>query len=106
MLIVAVVVHGDNAASDVGVGADGGVAEVAQMAGLGAVSEARLFGLDKVADAIVSEEFGAGAQMRERADFRLLADDAIFGAHSQLQMASRADGHVAEPRGAVDSHAF
>src|SRR5208282_3338420 len=29
MLVVAVVVHGDDAASDVGIGADGGVAEVA-----------------------------------------------------------------------------
>ena len=32
--------------------------------------------------------------------------DAIFGAHAQLQMASRANRHVAEPCGAVDSHAL
>src|ERR1700722_15281386 len=76
------------------------------MAGLGAAAEARLFGLDEVADAIVSEQFGAGAQMSERADFRLLADDAIFGAHSQLQMASRANSHVTEPGRPVDSHAL
>src|SRR6266481_3982616 len=76
------------------------------MTGLGAAPEARLFGLDEIADAIVAGEFGAGAQMRERADFGVLADDAIFGAHAQLQMASRADRHVAEPCGAVDSHAF
>src|ERR1700722_15576130 len=76
------------------------------MAGLGAASEARLLGLDEVADAIVSGEFSAGAQVGERADVRVFADDAIFGAHAQLQMASRANSHVAEPRGAVDSHAL
>src|SRR5208282_1804052 len=53
MLVVAVIVHGDDAASDVGVVADRGVAEVAEMAGLGAPTEPRLFGLDKIADAIV-----------------------------------------------------
>src|SRR5271154_2468116 len=76
------------------------------MAGLGAPTEPRLFGLDKIADAIVACEFGAGAQIGERPDFRFLADDAIFGAHAQLQMASGADRHVAQPRGAVDSHAL
>ena len=44
--------------------------------------------------------------MGERADFGFLADDAIFGAHAQLQMASRANSHVAQPCGAVDSHAL
>src|SRR5258708_39051010 len=34
MLVVAVVVHRDTTATDVGFGANGGIAEVAQMAGL------------------------------------------------------------------------
>ena len=44
------------------------------MAGLGAAAEPRLFGLDEIADAVVAGEFGAGAQMGERADFGFLAD--------------------------------
>ncbi len=32
--------------------------------------------------------------------------DAILGAHAQLEMAARADRHIAQPRGAVDSHAL
>ena len=42
---------------------------------LGAAPEARLLSLDEIADAIVSGEFGAGAQVGERADFGVLADD-------------------------------
>ncbi len=77
VLVVAVVIHGDDAATDVGLAANDGVAEVAQMARLGAAADARLFGLDEIADAIVALEFGAVAQVGEGADFGLLADDTI-----------------------------
>src|SRR5579885_937429 len=105
MLLVAVVVHCNHAASDVGVGADRGIAEVTQMARLGAAPDARLLGLDEVADAVVAGEFGAGAQVRERSDLTLFADAALLGAHAQLQMAAIADRHVAQPRGAFDHDA-
>jgi len=82
VLVVAVVVYRDNAASDVGVGADGCVAQVAQVAGFGAASDARFFCFDEIADSVVAREFGAGAKMGEGADFGVLADHAILGAHA------------------------
>ena len=63
MLVVAVIIYGDNAAADVGLAADDGIAEGSQMARLGAVAEARFFGLDEVADAIVALKFCAFAEV-------------------------------------------
>src|SRR5258708_37622369 len=103
MLLVAIVVHRDDTASDVGIGADSRVTEVAQMACLGAASDARFLGLDEIADAVMAGEFGAGAQICKGADFGVLANHTIFGANTELQMASRANRHVAEPCSAVDT---
>ena len=72
------------------------------MAGLGAAADARLFGLDEVADAIVTLEIGAFAQVGEGADFGVLADDRPIRAHANLQMAPITDGDVAQPCGALD----
>src|ERR1700688_3688558 len=106
MLIVAVVVDGDYAASDIGFAADNSIAEVTQMARLGALAEAGLFGLDEIADAVMALEFGAGAQVGEGADLAVRPDPAFLGAHPKLQMASVADFDVAEIGRALDSHAL
>src|SRR5271170_160213 len=104
MLLVAVVIDRDHAASNVGFLADTGVAQIAQMAGLGAAPDARLLGLDEIADPVVTLQFGALAQMGERSQFAVLADSALLGSHSDLQIAAIADYHVAQPRRAVDAH--
>ncbi len=75
------------------------------MTRLAADAEARLLGLDEVADAIMPRQLGAGAQMRKRPDFGIGADVAFLGAHAQLQMASIADSDIREPCGALDAHA-
>src|ERR1700752_3214717 len=106
MFVVAVVVDRDHAAADVGLAADDGIAEIAEMARLGAVAEARLFGLDKVADAVAAIELCAGAQVGERTDLAFIANNAFFRAHAELQMAAIADHRVAQPRGALDHHAL
>src|SRR6202521_407689 len=105
VFVVAVVVDRDDAAADVGLAPDDGVAEVAQMACLGAATDARFFGLDEVADAVVAFEFGAGAQVGEGADFGLLADETLLGAHANFQMAAVANGHITEPGSALDHDA-
>src|SRR3546814_12514737 len=46
----AVVVAGDGAGADVGGGADGGVAQIAQVVGLGALAQLGVLDLDEVAD--------------------------------------------------------
>ena len=75
------------------------------MAGLGAAPDPRLFGLDKVADPVLPLQFRAGAEVGERSDLAIRPDDALLGAHAELQMASIADRYVAQPRGAFDPHA-
>src|ERR1700722_15526420 len=74
MLVAAVVIAGDGAGADIGVGADKGVADIAQMIGLGAGFQHRLLDLDKVADARTVAEPGAWPQPRERPDGSTLAD--------------------------------
>src|SRR5579863_3885693 len=76
------------------------------MACLGTAADARFLGLDEIADAVVAGELSPLAQIREGADLGVLAYRAIFGANANFQMASRTDGHVAEPCGAVDADAF
>src|SRR5262249_32475327 len=105
MFVIAVVVDRDNAASDIGLAADLGIAKVAQMARLGALAEARLLGLDEIADTVMPFEIGAGAQVGKRADFAMRPDMAFLGAHAELQMTSVADLDVAKIRRALDSHA-
>src|ERR1700691_935559 len=106
MLVVAVIVDGDDAASDVGLAPDRGVAKVAQMARLGALAEPRLLGLDEIADTVMAFELGASAQVGEGADFAMRPDAALLGAHANLQMASVADLDVAQIRRALDTHAL
>ena len=54
MLVVAVVIHGDNAAPDVGLTSYNRVAQVAQMTRFGAAADARLLGLDEIANTILT----------------------------------------------------
>src|SRR5260370_41316502 len=82
MLLVAIVVHRDDAASDVGIAADSHVTEIAQMARLGAASDARFLGLDEIADAVMAGEVGTGAQSCKRADFGVLAHLTSLGANA------------------------
>src|SRR5579863_393145 len=102
VLVVTVVVDGDNAASDVGIAPDDGVAEIAQVAGLGAAAETSLFGLDEIADTVMAFEMGAFAEIGERSDLAFIADVAIFGADPELEMGTIADDDVAQPCGALD----
>src|SRR5260370_22889944 len=89
MLLVAIVVHRDDAASDVGIGADSHVTEIAQMARLGASSDARFLALDEIADAVMAGELAAGAQIRKGTDFRGLANHTTLAPNTELPMASR-----------------
>src|ERR1700730_11087036 len=98
MLVVAVVVDGDHAASNVGLAADHSVAQIAQVARLGAVAEPRFFGLDEIADAVMAFELGPGAQVGERADLAMRPDTALLGTHPNFQMASVADLDVSQVR--------
>ena len=59
MLGAAVVIAGNGAGSNIGVGADNGVADVAQMIGLGAGFDRGFFDLDEIADAGAVAEPGA-----------------------------------------------
>src|SRR4029077_13200400 len=74
VLGTAVVIAGDGASADIGVGADKSVADIAQMIGLGAGLQHRLLDLDEIADARAVAEFGPGPQPRERSDRNALAD--------------------------------
>src|SRR5216684_4635790 len=104
MLVVAIVVDRDNAASDVGFAPDHSIAEVAQMARLGAASDTRLLGFDEIANPVMTFEFSAGAQIREWPDLAFLADYAFLRPHAELQMAPVADDDIAQPRSALDCH--
>src|SRR5262249_42661020 len=104
LLVVPVVVDGDNAASDVGFASDNRIAKVAEVACLGAASDARLFGLNEIADPVVSFEVGALPQIRERTNLGILADSAFLRPAPDLQMAARPYLDILEPRGAVDLH--
>src|SRR5476651_2668868 len=78
MLGDAVVIAGDGAGADIGARTDPGVADVAQMIGLGAGLDLGGFHLDEIADVDVGAEVGAGAQARIGADARSLADMRAF----------------------------
>ena len=70
----AVVVAGDRAGADVDVRADRRVAEIREVHRLRPGAEHRLLQLDEVADRARSRDVGVGAQVRERADARVVRD--------------------------------
>src|SRR5580704_4063086 len=74
MLGGAVVVTGDGARTDVGISAHEGVADVAQVIGLGAGLDRRLFDLDEISNACTLAQLGARSEPREGADRNALAD--------------------------------
>src|SRR5690606_6723186 len=73
VLEIAVVVAGDRARADVRPGADLGIAEVAQVTGLGAFTQHRVLDLDEVADPGPRPQFGPRSQPGERAHRGALA---------------------------------
>src|SRR3546814_12249072 len=81
----AVVVACDGAVADVGGGPDGGVAQIAQMVGLGALAQFGVLDLDEVADMGAAAELGPRPQPREGAEHHVIAD---LGA---LEVAEAAD---------------
>ena len=66
MLVVAVVVNGNNAAANIGLIANNCIAEVTQMTCLGTSSDARLFRFDEVTDAILTLQTSPCAQIGKR----------------------------------------
>src|SRR6187401_1224520 len=74
VLAVAVVVHKDRAGADVARRADIGVAEIGEMARLGAAAHPGRLELDEVADMDILGDVGAWSNAGARADDRTLAD--------------------------------
>ena len=74
VLVRPVVVDDDRARADVAALADRGVADVGQVRHLGAVADLGVLDLDVGADLAAGAEHGAGPQVAERADGRVLAD--------------------------------
>ena len=70
----AVVVAGDGAGAEIGVGADMGVADIGEMVDLDAGLQRRGLGLDEIADPGAFAERGAGPQARVGTDGGFLAD--------------------------------
>ena len=68
VLLNAVVVTGNGAGADVDPCSDLAVADVAEMVGLGALAQGRLFYFDKITDMHILIEAGTGADAGERAD--------------------------------------
>ena len=63
-----VVITGDGARADIGVGADRGVAEISQVIGFGAGFDHRFLDLDEIANARAFAEAGARTKPREWPD--------------------------------------
>ncbi len=80
VLCFAVVVDKNHAATDVGVAADGSVADVGKVAGFYAVAEGAVFDLDKVAHAAIVADCCAVTQMRIGTDHAVVADGAVANA--------------------------
>src|SRR5687768_2080603 len=74
MLRDTVVIAGDGAGTDIGAGTNGGVADIAEVVGLGAGLDDRLLDLDEIADVHVVLEASARAKSRIGADQSSLAD--------------------------------
>src|SRR5699024_8858558 len=101
-LVRTVVNAGDGAGADVLTSADDRIAEVGEVVGLAADPDARVLGLDEIADVRAVGEHAAGAQPRERPDLHrafaahavevaMCADFAAGGELDVLQPAERAD---------------
>src|SRR5690606_16454875 len=75
VLVHTVVVHGHRRGTDVGVLADGRVADVGEVRDLAALADLGVLRLDERADLALAPQPGAGPQVGERSDRRALADD-------------------------------
>src|ERR1022692_3007700 len=96
VLVDSVVVAGDDPGADVRSGPDLGIAQVGQVAGLGALAHLCLLGFDKVADMSVFADFASGPQMRKGPDSCALGHGAF------RQNATLANQHVIAQRAVLD----
>src|SRR5262249_26034278 len=70
----AVVIAGNSAGADIGIGADRGVAQIGQMIGLGARFHHRFLDLDEITDPRAFAKLCARAKPRKRSNRHALAD--------------------------------
>ena len=119
MFAHAIEVGGDRAGADVHVGAEVGVAEVAQVVGLHAGGQAAVLHLHEVADAAIFAEYGLGAQLGEGTDqaaaghlgiadhrvehLHILGDFTVFDQAAGAEAAAVAD-HVCAAEMALGIH--
>jgi hypothetical protein len=99
VLVGAVVVAGDGAGADVDVPADGGIADIGEVVGLGAVGHRAVLHFDEVADVHVLAELRAGAQAR------VGADDAAAAGLGLLDVAEGGDARAGADDG-IPQHAM
>ena len=104
MLLHAVVVAEDGARADVRARAHVAVAEVGEVVGLGAASEAGLLELHEVAHVRALFEHAVGTQMREGTELRARPHLAALHHGVGLQQRSRAEARVVEHAARVDDH--
>ena len=70
----AVVIAGDSARADVGVAADGGIAEIAEVRGLRSFVQNGVFHFDEAANMRASANVAAGAEAGKRPNLRFRSD--------------------------------
>ena len=75
MFVDPVIVTGNGATAEIDILANFGIANIGQVAGLRMLVETGFFSFDKIADFVVAQQFGTGAQVRHGADFAARADD-------------------------------
>src|ERR1700751_4186074 len=104
MLVIAVVVNGNDAASNIRVVADNCIPEVTQMACLSTAPDGGLFRFDEITDAVLTLQTGPFAQIGKRSDVAIFPDKALFCANSELKVRPVADRHVTKPGGTFNQH--
>src|SRR5262245_13432008 len=76
VFVESVVVARNRAGADVGILADGSIAKIGEMVGLGSGPELRLLGLDEIADVNMGTQFRARPEVREGSDDRTVVNAA------------------------------
>src|SRR6185369_4652384 len=101
----AVVVAGDGAGTDVHLGADVGIADVAEMVRLRAPADAARLHLDEVADVHLVAEAVARAQARKGAEAAARADLGVLEVREGEDLGAGPDAHVAQEAVGADAYA-
>ena len=94
MLVHAVIIAGNRACADIGVRADGCIADIGQVVRLAAVPDGAVFHFHEIADVHVVRQFGVRAQARIRADVRMAANGAVFQMRKRMDNRARADNGI------------